>query len=67
LKDVELEHSLLELRLERVEEIRVRRDKPTSMAVLIVRVLSDAETGKEGPRPAVQVSLEPNIWIRIND
>jgi hypothetical protein len=32
LKDIELEQSLLELRLERVEEIRVRRDKPTSMA-----------------------------------
>jgi hypothetical protein len=43
LKDRELSESLLELRLERVKEIRVRRDNPTSVLVLAVTARCNAD------------------------
>jgi len=38
LKDIELAEAILELPFERVEEIRIRRDKPTSKPVMIVKI-----------------------------
>ena len=68
LKDVEVAEPMLEIQLERVEEIRVRRDKPTSVPVLIVRTRCNAEEAeKEELMQTMQLSLEPKLGIKINN
>ena len=68
LKDAEQSEPILELRLERVEEIKVRRDKPPSVPVLLVKARCEAEGDeKEELMRTLQLSLEPNICIRINN
>lgn len=68
LKDVEFEKSILEFRLKRVEEIKVRRDKPTSLAVLIVSAGSNVEgKEKEERMQTIELTLEPSICIRLSN
>jgi hypothetical protein len=68
LKDSALEEPILQLRFERVEEIRVRRDKPTSVPALTVKVRCDAEEDeKAGLMQAIQIGLEPNICISFTN
>jgi len=68
LNDVELARTILELRLEGVEEIKIRRDKPTSTPVLIVRARSNGEDNKkEEQMQAVEMTLEPNICIKLSN
>ena len=67
-KDIELGEAILELRLERVKEIGVRRDKPTSTPVLLVSALVNAvDDEKDGLRQTIQITLEPSICIKINN
>lgn len=63
LKDTGMEQCLLELQLEGVEEVSVRRDKPASVPVLIIKARGDVEDNSEGLMQTVQIALEPNISI----
>ena len=67
MKDVEFAESILELRLERIEEIKVRRDKPTAVSVLLVKARSRKGSEKEEQMQTTQLTLEPNIRIRLNN
>ena len=68
LKDIELEEPIVALQFERVEEIRIRRDKPTSVPVLIVgaRDIVDGNE-KQALIRTIQIGLEPSIGMRINN
>ncbi len=67
LNDVELPGAILELRVERVEEIKVRRDKPRSTPVLLIMARSDTEGNKKEEEMLVlELSLEPNICIKMS-
>jgi len=68
LKDAELAVSILELRLGRVEEIRVRRDKPGSEPVLIAVAGGEGGDGKkEVLMQTIGIMLEPNICVRMSN
>lgn len=67
LKDAELSDSMIELRLERVEEIRVRRDKSASVPVLIVRAPCNNEGDEKELMQEIELRLEPNICIKVSN
>ena len=67
LKDIEISESIIELRLDRVQEIRVRRDKAASMPALIVRARCSAEDDEKEVIQTTELRLEPNICIKIGN
>jgi hypothetical protein len=68
LKDAEHSKPIIELSIERVEEIRVRRDKPRSAPVLLVKAGNNTERNeKEEQMQTIEIMLEPSISIRINN
>src|SRR5262245_8989479 len=67
LKDTEKGQPLLTLRLERVEAIMVKSDKPTSTPVLVIKARGNGEDNSDAVVQTVQVSLEPTIYIQISN
>src|SRR5262249_28727017 len=67
LKAANIAEPLLALRLEEVDEIRVRRDKPTSEPVLIVQTRTGKQTIAEEVFEIVELKLHPTISIRIKN
>ena len=56
---------LLELQLEEVEEIRVRRDRPTSEPTLLITARGDE--GRSTVTQRVEIELEPSIKVRVKN
>lgn len=58
-----LEKPLLEIYSENVTEIKVRRDKPTSIPMLLIKARSDNEDVIQ----TIEIHLQPNISVKLSN